>query len=117
LFTEDSYQVLENYFDSNYDVVFFPLQGYDYSTNTESTRQNYYNTLLNKYKINPSKKNELLLRYKFYGPWSKLYNRDFILKNNILFDTVLASNDILMSAKSGFFMKNYIISNLSFYII
>ncbi|MFS1424009.1 glycosyltransferase family 2 protein [Shewanella sp. 10N.286.48.B5] len=41
------------------------------------------------------------IRYKFYVPWSKVFRRKFLVENNVRFDEVLASNDVMFSLVSG----------------
>lgn len=46
-------------------------------------------------------KNETELRARWSVPWSKLIRRNFIIKNNIKFDSVIAYNDKYFSIYAG----------------
>ena len=41
------------------------------------------------------------VRYSLPIVWSRVYNREFILENEILFDTVKVSNDVMFSMRAG----------------
>ena len=53
--------------------------------------------------------------YKFYPAWSKIYNKDFLIKNNILFDEIVCSNDVLFSCKAVTYSKEIKFYKSSFY--
>ncbi|NDV94430.1 glycosyltransferase [Dysgonomonas sp. 521] len=50
-------------------------------------------------------------------PWSKMVSRDFLLKENIKFEEVLFSNDILWSTKVAVFAQKIICSDTILYIV
>jgi len=110
-FVEDFYQIVQKYFESNYDVVLFSPTSIYIDTNQLSTRHIQYENLIKNYMNKDSLKNEAKLRYEYVVPWSKLIKRSFIEENNIKFDEVIAMNDIMFSTKVGYYMGRYLVSS------
>tara|TARA_B110000444_G_scaffold168947_1_gene157855 strand:- start:1549 stop:2457 length:909 start_codon:yes stop_codon:yes gene_type:complete len=50
-------------------------------------------------------KKENALKYYFTPPWAKMIKRDLIIQNNIKFDEIVASNDVMFSLKTASFTK------------
>lgn len=116
-FVDGFIEIVSKYLESDNDVVFFEPTSLDLQTNTISDRHINYARLIRQFKENPSKKHELLLRYKFFVPWSKLIRKKLLDSNNILFEEILASNDILFSGKVGFYMQKYEVSRETIYCV
>ncbi len=70
-----------------------------------------YTSIVNSYASNKSKLK--LLRH--YVPWGKVYTRSFLIDNNILFEEVIASNDVLFSIKCLIFAKQIPLIDSLFY--
>lgn len=116
-FLEDSFEVLKYYFTSNYDVVFFKPTSIEIDTGKLADRHQAYARLIDNYLNNKSLSTEIALRYSFHVPWSKLINANLVNKNNIYFDEVIASNDLMFSAKLGHCMKNFKVSKEIIYCV
>jgi glycosyltransferase involved in cell wall biosynthesis len=88
--------------ESGADIIYFNTDSED-----ENGKQTYrhlrYSKLVCDF-INDNKK-ENALRYYFTSPWAKIIKRDLILKNNIKFDEIVASNDVMFSLKTAYFAK------------
>lgn len=67
----------------------------------KSDRHTYYEGLVKNYLTDSSYQNKLRLRYLYWSPWSKLVKRSVVVKNNIFFDEIQYSNDMLFMAKLG----------------
>lgn len=109
-FLEGFYDVVSKYFDSNNDVVFFNPTSIYLDTGEKADRHEAYRERVLNYKNNKDLESELSLRYGYSVPWSKLIKRDFIEENNIRFDEVIASNDVMFSTKVGYYMDEFTIS-------
>lgn len=115
--TENFYKSTSKYFNSDYDVVFFKPTSIYIDTGEVADRHNNFVSMLEKYQRDPSLKNELNLRYNIPNPISKLIKRSFLLENQITFDEVIASNDVMFSTKVGYFMVKFAISENTIYVI
>src|SRR5699024_11177414 len=116
-FVENFYKNISKYFNSNYDVVFFKPTSIELDTLNKSDRHIRYETLLLNYSNINNIENETRLRYQYYVPWSKLINKSILIKNDILFDEVIASNDVMFSTKLGYFMNEFEISHDVIYCV
>lgn len=104
-FTEGFYDVVSRYMNSDYDIVFFPPTSVVMGTEELSNRHLVMAGKVHNYCENPDRKNELELRYRVMGPVSKLIRRAMVLENKIWFEEIIASNDVLFSAKCGYAAK------------
>ncbi len=116
-FVEGFYEAVSHFFNSDNDVVFFYTNSIISETNKESDRHFPINKILVNYLEIGDEKSELDLRYKLGGPISKLIRADFIKQHQITFDEVVASNDIMFSAKVGFYMEKFSVSQDIIYCI
>ena len=60
---------------------------------------------------------EILLRYRYIVPWSKMIRKEIIDNNNITFDEVITANDVMFSTKLGYFMRNFEASKKEIYCV
>jgi len=101
-FTIQFENLLHKNLDSDADIIYFNTDSED--ENGEQTyRHLRYSKLVYDF-LNDNKK-ENALRYYFTPPWGKMIKRDLIVKNNIKFDEIIASNDIMFSLKTAFYAK------------
>lgn len=116
-FLKDFYTIITKYLTSNYDVVFFTPTSIEIDSGNQSNRHKPYKKLINNYLDNEDSKSETRLRYEFFVPWTKLIKRKFIESNNICFDEVQASNDVMFSAKVGHYMNNFFVTEENIYCV
>ncbi len=110
-FMEGFYEKVAKYFDSDYDVIFFTPTSI-YIDNQEIADEHIQaERLLLNYINDPNPLNELSLRCKFEPPWSKMIRKDFICENDIMFEEVIAANDVMFSTKVGYHMKKFLVLN------
>ena len=102
-FTDNFENLLNKYFNSKSDIVYFNTDSRD-DKGMQSYRHLRYSRLVHDFLNDSSKENSL--KYYFTPPWAKMIKRDLIIKNNIKFDEVVASNDVMFSMKMAFFAKN-----------
>lgn len=84
---------------NNIDIVYFNTISRDIESNQTSNRHIFVNSLVNSYINDKSLENELKLRFEHIVPWGKLIKSSLIYDNNIKFDEVMFSNDIMFSTK------------------
>ena len=116
-FSENFYENVSKYFESENDIVFFKPTSIYIDTGELADRHINIVNILDKHIIDTNKKNELNLRYNLPGPICKLIKKDFLDKNKIKFEEVIASNDVMFSTKVGYLMKRFDISDDIIYII
>ncbi len=114
-FVESYYEKLNKYFNSAYDAVFFTPTSLDLDTGKISDRHVFFQTGINNYLAQPNQKNELVIRYKLYTPWSKLIRRTLIEDNHIRFHEVFVKNDSYFSLNVGYYMKYFTVSKETVY--
>lgn len=101
-FVNHWYEVVNQYFDSEYDIVFFNTTSVDESTGDNSDRHESVNQLVGDYLRSFNEKSELNLRYHHYVPWGKLIRRSVVQKNGIKFEEIRYSNDLMFCTKLGY---------------
>lgn len=106
-FIEGFYNKVREYFNSDYEVIFFPPTSIYIDSGEEAERHKKFVEVLNNYLETKSQKNELYLRYSIANPISKLIKRKFIENNDLQFDEVIASNDVMFSTKVGYYMDQF----------
>jgi glycosyltransferase involved in cell wall biosynthesis len=84
--------------ESDADIIYFNADSRD-----ENGKQTYRHLRYSKlvYDFLNDNEKENALRYYFTPPWSKMIKRDLIVNNNIEFDEIVASNDVLFSLKTA----------------
>lgn len=98
-FTENFYSYIKEYFETENDIVYFmPTSIYE-ETGEPATRHIYMAERIKRFLLMPSHKNELILRYEYEGPCSRLIRRSVVVENHIEFEKVKYSNDVMFSAK------------------
>ena len=102
-FSNNFSSLIKKYRDSEYDIIYFGTDSIT-SEAKRSYRHERYMKLVVDYLDDKNK--EDALKYYFTPPWGKMISRELIEKNNIQFDEVIASNDVMFSMKTAYFAKN-----------
>lgn len=95
------YETVSRYLETDYDLVFFMPESKK-DDGTASMRHLLYRKLIEDYCLNRYGSEERL-RFRFSVPWSKLIRTDVVRENKLRFDEIPYSNDIMFSAKSGYY--------------
>lgn len=95
------------------DVIFYRPSAVHINTQLPSKRAIKYQKIIDNY----TEKNDIDLRLGWYVPWSKILLKNFLIANQIYFEEVSHSNDVMFSTKIGVLMKNFVVKNDSFYIV
>lgn len=112
-FIEGYRKNVDLYLDSEADVVYFRPTSIKVTSNKSvvGDRHGFYSYLIERF-INDSNPNNLNnLKYKMVVPWSKMINSKFVKKNEIYFDEVSVSNDVMFSTKIGFYSEKVDVSS------
>lgn len=116
-FVEGFYEKLLPYLESDYDIVYFSPISMDEQTGGVSSRHLYYLDLVNHYYQKPTLQNLTALKYGFCTPWSKLIRLELLYKNNISFDEIITSNDIMCMIKCAFYSARITASDQTIYCV
>jgi glycosyltransferase involved in cell wall biosynthesis len=114
-FTHKLNFLLEEYYNSPQDIVYFGTNSIFSDTKLEAKRHERYMSLVSEYIKN--NKNEDRLRYFYTPPWSKMIRTEIVIKNNIQFEEIIASNDIYFSLKVAYYANSITASDEVLYII
>lgn len=116
-FTDGFYEIVKEYFRSDSDIVFFMSTSIYEETGESATRHVFFADRINNYLAVPNKKNELILRYEYEGPCSRMVRRSLIADNGIVFQEVRYSNDVMFSMKTAFYAKKITADPRVLYVI
>lgn len=116
-FTEGFYDVVVSYMNSDHDVVFFSPTSVVMGTEELSDRHLIMASRIDNYCKNPDWKNTLVLRYEMIGPCSRLIRRKMVSENDIWFEEIIASNDVMFAVKCGYAAKKMAVDTRVIYCI
>lgn len=119
-FDSDDYvdkDALDNLLSDLYDLVDKDVIYYMAKTANLVEKRNRHQFLLNAFDSYNISGCVSSLRFYNPVPWSKAVKKDLIIKYNISFDEILASNDSLFSLKIGFYSVNIHVSNDVIYYV
>ena len=116
LLCNDWYETVSEDFDRNEDVIFYPPKSIDLQTGKPCGREIPYVKKIDDY-LKGVKGAESRLRYNWFVPWSKMISRQLIEGNNIRFEPVMYSNDVLFSSKVGSCSKKIRVNNKAIYCV
>lgn len=114
-FSDDAFDVFDQYKDKDIDCLGFCVECVDTETG-KVTRELVANKNVSKYLSNPSPDTERLLRFHNLESWNKLVSMDFIRKNNISYENCRINIDVLYSILIGMRAEKYkVIPNKLYY--
>ena len=108
--------ILDDYCNMNFDVVYFNANSVDSNTFEPSNRVDHLHEFFNTYEKD-DKEGILYFRYMFTEPWCKIVNRDIIINNNIQFGHTKVNQDVVYAINVGDKSKNIIIDNRQGYCV
>lgn len=115
-FINDFYNVVDSYYDSDSDIIYFKSESRISETGAVADRGNPFNELIDGFLLNYPQ-SEKKLRFKHYVPWCKMINLGLIKLNEISFEEIRYSNDIMFSAKIGYYAKKIEAINKKLYCV
>lgn len=116
-FTEGAFEVFERLYDSDADIIFFPMVAINIPSGTPSARHIVHKFRTDNYYRKPNHKNEIGLRYDYNVPWSKMVKKALVDDNNIKYEPVRYYNDVMFSAISGYYAKKISVENSIVYCV
>lgn len=106
-FTPDFLSIAETYYESDYEVIFISPISLNLLTDLTSDRHLPYQYAIRKYSKNPNRRNEMVLKYRYCSPCSKMIKRSFLEKFNIEFEAVEVANDVMFSTKLSYCLSSF----------
>lgn len=106
--------ILDEYRETDYDIVFFNAGHIDTDTYLPTKRGTTLQTALKKYKKTGDMS---CFKYLFGEPWCKLLRRDMIIENNITFEEIIVHNDTKFSYMAGFYANKVKFDNRALYCL
>lgn len=114
-FSEDAFNTFYKYIDSPYDLIYFGCDSVYDDTLEQSDRHVIYNNIVKQLE----NKEISITQGKLYHvvPWAKMIKSKLIKDNNIRFDEVMASNDIMFSTLTAYLSNNFLPDATVVYIV
>lgn len=113
-FSNNVNQFLEDYKDSDSDIIFMPNETIDAITNKNLDVDQKVSELLKECDVRNN--NYDALRFRSHAPWTKMIKVSLIKKYGISFQEVPASNDVWFSIQVGYYAKKIDVCNYTVYI-
>lgn len=107
-------EILDEYIDTDYDIVFFKGNCVDSETYMAGNRLEYNNEKIDRY-LSDTSRNEQELRYQFQVPVCKIIRRKTIVGNDIKFDEINIRNDVTFSYLVGYYAKKIAVDQRAIY--
>ena len=114
-FTESLLVSLDKYKDSEADLILFKADSVDSDTLEKSNRHGGINAKIDS--VLNGEEDARLVALEIEVPWCKMVRNDFVQKNQITFDEVLASNDTMFSTKVTCLANNIEMSEDVLYVV
>ncbi|MCT8987055.1 glycosyltransferase family 2 protein [Shewanella phaeophyticola] len=112
-FVNNAFDIIDSKINrDDFDIYYFKPTSKCLISGEKSDRHIPYSKLIDDYLMGKNQN----IRYKFYVPWSKVYLREYIIKNKFKFDQVIASNDVMFSLLSAS-KARVLASNETFYCV
>lgn len=107
---------LDEYIDSEADIIYFNANSVDTDTYEPSNRADHLHDFICVYH-NDVKNGELVMRYLFTEPWCKMVRRDLININGIKFEETCIRNDVRYSYLVGHYARKIIVDERQLYCL
>ncbi len=114
-FTDDFYSIIQNHFNDDAQLILFKAKSVFSDTLETSDRYEELNMAIDKVLNGELKPQEASLEKP--GPCSRMIRRQVVQENDILFDEVMASNDMLFVAKVTCLAKKALVSEEVIYVV
>ena len=109
-------EVLSQYINTNYDIIYFNANSVDTNTYKTTWRSLHLNKMIKEYKTHP--KNAIFkLKYVFGEPWCKLVKKELIINHHIKFDETNIHNDTKYSYLIGYYGKTIHVNERAIYCV
>ena len=107
---------LDEYVNSDADIVYFNANSVDSESFEPSNRVNHLHEFIDEYYTDKNR-GELILRYLFTEPWCKMVKRDIIERYQIRFEETSIRNDVRYSYLVGHYAAKIIVDDRQLYCV
>jgi glycosyltransferase involved in cell wall biosynthesis len=107
---------LNEYTDSDADIVYFNANSVDTDTYEPSNRVDHLHEFIEEYHKDKNK-GELIMRYLFTEPWCKMVKREIIESHHIKFEETSIRNDVKYSYLVGHYAAKIIVDDRQLYCV
>ena len=107
---------LNEYTDSDADIVYFNANSVDTDTYEPSNRVDHLHGFIEEYHKDKNK-GELIMRYLFTEPWCKMVKREIIESHHIKFEETSIRNDVRYSYLVGHYAAKIIVDDRQLYCV
>lgn len=114
-FDKSAFKILDEYADSEYDLIYFGCNSVYDDTLLPSDRHLMFQSIVDNYLS--GKENEIKTRLYHVVPWAKMVRRSLIDLHNIRFDEVIAANDMYFSTLTAYYAKSFHADSRSIYVV
>lgn len=116
-FEKEAFEVFDKYICEKFDIVYYHHSSVYSETLEPCLRFNSRNDCLTDYMRESNQANEERLKYSDVVPWAKIFKRSIIEQNNIKFDEVPASNDVMFVAQAAYHAKRIHVCEEPVYVL
>ncbi|MDR2465131.1 MAG: glycosyltransferase [Streptococcaceae bacterium] len=116
-FTKEFEEHILSYIDTDADQIMFTPTSLDVATGELSDRHVFFQELIQQYLDNPSQEALDQLIVHNVTVWSKLYRVSMIIENQITFDEVFVSNDVMFSVKASVASSKILVTDKVIYTV
>lgn len=110
----NTFDIWESVNNTNDDIIYFNVNCLDDTHLSPSNRLKLREESIKRLRNNP-KQLHRWLKYCFTEPWGKLFNRRFVINNNISFQESAVANDYLFSVMTGLKAKSVSFCDKKYY--
>lgn len=115
-FLPNAFDHFDKHMNSQADIIYFGVNSKISDTLEVAGRADYFQDLLYGYKEGDTE-SEYWLRLRYLVPWGKMMSRKLLMDDDIRFEEIIASNDIMFSAKAGNLAKSIAVDYSEVYCV
>lgn len=99
-YTNNAWDIFDKYLDEIYDIIYFSVRCVDSDTLNPASRNLKNNIVIDAF-LRKEKNSEVRLRYTCWEPWNKIWNKEFVERNNLRFEEIPKGNDAFFVLSGG----------------
>lgn len=111
------FETIDKYLNSSADIIYFGLDSIYADSGEPAQRHRFIEGLIKRVMEESSDDRHENIRFKHVGPIGKLIRRTMVVDNNIKFDEVLYSNDVMFSVKTGWYANTILVDETKIYVV